>query len=152
VSFFIVIFFSDLRYGTVPENAVLAGSFFQALYLILFQKDMFFPNLATGIGASLFFISVSLIFYALTKKQSIGGGDITLAFFLGFFLGFPGTLVALYIAFLTGALFSIILVLWKRKSFRTGTVPFGPFMISGTFLTLFLGDRIWNMALKTLGL
>ena len=72
----------------------------------------------------------------------MGFGDVKLAFLIGLILGFPKTVVALYVAFLTGAVISIILILGKKKKFKGSTIPFGPFLVIGTFIALFWGEVI----------
>ena len=66
----------------------------------------------------------------------MGMGDVKFAFVMGLLLGSPGVIIALYIAFLTGAILSAILILSKRKKFGQ-TVPFGPFLVVGTLIVLF---------------
>lgn len=74
----------------------------------------------------------------------MGFGDVKLVFLLGLFLGFPKIVIAIYLAFLTGALVSVILVLGYKKS-RKDTIPFGPFLIIGTVLSLFLTSHILKL-------
>jgi len=56
--------------------------------------------------------------------------------------------VAVFSAFLTGALVSVILVLFKKKKLGE-TVPFGPFLVVGTYIALFWGNDIirWYLGL-----
>jgi len=72
----------------------------------------------------------------------MGGGDLKLALFLGLFLGFPNVIFALYLAFLTGALYSIILIVWKKKRFFKDTIALGPFLVLGSLIALFYGNLI----------
>lgn len=72
----------------------------------------------------------------------MGFGDVKLSFLMGLVLGFPGVVIALYSAFLTGALASIILVVSGKKKIPGGTIPFGPFLVLGMFIALFLGNSI----------
>jgi leader peptidase (prepilin peptidase)/N-methyltransferase len=65
----------------------------------------------------------------------MGFGDIKLAFVLGLLTGYPGIVITLYTAFLTGAFTGVILVIAKQKSLKS-KVPFGPFLIAGTLVTL----------------
>jgi leader peptidase (prepilin peptidase)/N-methyltransferase len=82
----------------------------------------------------------------------MGGGDIKLAFVLGLFLGFPNIIVALYLAFLTGAIGGIILILWKKKSPKKAILPFGPFLIIGTLVCLFWGNLVLPKVFLFLGI
>ena len=65
----------------------------------------------------------------------MGLGDVKLAFLLGLLLGYPGIIVGLYAAFLTGAGVGVILMIAKRKTWKS-RVAFGPFLILGAVITL----------------
>lgn len=151
VSSLIVIFFSDLKYGIIPDKVLLPAIAIVFVYLLIFNPSFLILNLFSGVLTFLFFVIISLAFTLLLQKQSMGGGDIKLVFLLGLFLGFPNIIISLYVAFLTGALAGIILILWKKKSFRNATLPFGPFLVLGAVTSLFLGNPIYAYVLKLLG-
>ena len=89
------------------------------------------------IGASLFF----LIIFLVSKGKWLGFGDVKLAFFMGIFLGFPNILTALFLAFFIGAIIGVGLILAEKKNLKS-QVPFGPFLIAGTFIALFWGEQL----------
>lgn len=132
VSCLIVVFFADLRYGLIPDEIVAVGSLASFIWLVFFNQPQLINHILSAFGACIFF----LIIFILTKGRGIGFGDVKLGFFLGLFLGFPGVALALYIAFLTGGLTGLILILWKKKRMNSA-VAFGPFLILGTFLSFF---------------
>jgi leader peptidase (prepilin peptidase)/N-methyltransferase len=152
ISGFIVIFFTDLKSGIIPDKILLPAILVTFLYLLIINPSSLIINILCGLGAFLFFVTIAVVFKVLTKKDSLGGGDIKLVFLLGLFLGFPGIVISLYIAFLTGALVGIILILWGKKRFKTATLPFGPFLILGTIFSLFWGNLIYLQVLHILGL
>lgn len=152
VSSLMVIFFTDVKYGIIADKILFPASLISLFYLFFFQRAFLFNHLLSAAGAFLFFVLISYIFFVFTKKESMGGGDIKLSLFLGLFLGFPDILVGLYIAFLTGAFVAIILIIWKKKSFRKGTLPFGPFMVIGALISLFWGGLVFSNALAFLGI
>jgi prepilin signal peptidase PulO-like enzyme (type II secretory pathway) len=152
MSSFIVIFFTDLKYGIIPDKILLPAVVVALLYLIFISPQLIVVNFLSGIGAFLFFMTIYLVFSFLVKKTAMGGGDIKLAFLLGLFLGFPNTVVSLYLAFLTGAILGIILILWRKKSFQNATLPFGPFLVLGAVISFFFGNLIYLQALHFLGL
>ncbi len=151
LSLLIVTFFIDLKFGIIPDQVTALLIIFSTLFIYL-SKGNLLINLACGLLSFLFFLLISIVFSVITKKESLGGADIKFAFFLGLFLGFPDIIVSLYIAFLTGALASIILVVWGRKSFQNGKIAFGPFLALSAFITLLWGDLILSVALKFLGI
>jgi leader peptidase (prepilin peptidase)/N-methyltransferase len=67
---------------------------------------------------------------------------------MGLFLGFPKILVALFFSFFIGAIIGIGLISTKKKTLKS-QVPFAPFLITGTFIALFLGQKIidWYLTL-----
>lgn len=135
ICFLIVTFFTDLKYGLILDKLLYPAIFlcfiFDVLFTGIFQNFLF-----SAIFSFIFF----LVIFLATFKKGMGFGDVKLAFYMGLFLGFPKVLVAFYIAFLTGAIVSIILILCRKKRFLGDTIAFGPFLVLGVFLSLFWGD------------
>jgi len=77
----------------------------------------------------------------VSKGRWMGVGDIKLAFLIGLLLGWPNTLLALFLAFLIGAIIGLGLIILKKKTIKS-ELPFGPFLILGIYLALFLGEKI----------
>lgn len=146
ISIFIVIFFVDLKYGIIPFRVVIAALVVITIrYLILNANNFGYilPYLLTGIGVfGLFFL---LFFFS--KGRAIGFGDVFFSLMMGYLLGFPKIILGVYIAFLTGAVISLILVLLSKKRLKGGTIPFGPFLVFGTVISLFWGDYLIRMIL-----
>jgi leader peptidase (prepilin peptidase) / N-methyltransferase len=151
ISSFIVVLFTDLKYGIIPDKIIVAASAINFLWLFFNPLSLILNHLLSAVGSLIFFIAISYVFYMVTKKEGMGGGDIKLSFLMGLFLGFPNIIISLYLAFLTGALASIILILWKKKILKD-SLPFGPFLIIGVFISLFYGNQIYLFVLKTLGM
>jgi leader peptidase (prepilin peptidase) / N-methyltransferase len=152
IASFIVIFFTDLKYGIIPDKILFSTIIISLLCQLIINYQLLIINLLCGVGTFLFFLLISIIFSALTKKDAMGGGDIKLAFLLGLILGFPNIIISLYLSFLTGALVGIILIIWKKKNFQKATLPFGPFLIFGATISLFWGNLILPQVLHLLNL
>ena len=71
----------------------------------------------------------------------MGLGDFKLAILMGLLLGWPAVVVALLSAFLIGAIIGAGLIIAGKKTLKS-EVPFGPFLVSGTFLAMFWGKQI----------
>lgn len=146
-SFLIVIFFIDLMTYFIPLNMIVLGAVATAIYLLFVSFEVFFAHFLTGVFGFLFFA----VIYLVSLKKGIGLGDVFYGFLMGFILGFPGIIVGLYSAFLTGAIVSIILVLTGRKKLKGGVVPFGPFLVFGTVFSLIWGNAVWQQINAYLG-
>lgn len=109
-------------------------------YFLRHSLDAAMPFL-TGV---LMAVIIGGFFWALiiiTKGKGMGGGDVKLGAFMGLMLGFPQALIALILSFLTGAIFSIFLIIFSKKHFGQ-VIPFGPFLVLGSLIALFWGDKI----------
>ncbi len=135
--FFLGIFVADMVYGIIPDLMVLLSLLITFLY-VYFAGLSFSTHILSALGCLAFF----LLLFAVTKGRGMGFGDVKLSFVLGLLLGFPLIIVSLYLAFLTGAFVAIILVICRKIRFFGGTIPFGPFLILSTVVSLFYGQEI----------
>ncbi len=144
-SAFIVIFFADLRYHIIPD-AVLFPTILLVFLAKVMEWHMTGVSLVNPLLAGLAASAIFLLIFLFSRGRGMGFGDVKLVFLLGLLLGIPLIIVALYAAFLTGALAGVILILGKKK--RLGqTIAFGPFLILGTVIALVFGERLlsqWN--------
>lgn len=139
---FFGIFMADVVYGIIPDLMVILSLLGTIGYLFASSSSIL-PHLLSAIGCIAFF----LFLFAITKGRGMGFGDVKLSFVLGLLLGFPLIVVSLYIAFLTGAIVAIILVICRKVRFFGGTIPFGPFLILSTVVSFFYGNEILSMFL-----
>ncbi len=145
LSCFIAIFFIDLKFGIIPDELIIIGSLCSLLLSIFYNGHALF-DILTGIGTLCFF----LVIFLATRQRGIGFGDVKLGFFMGLFLGFPQIFIAVYAAFVSGAIIGLWLVAQKKKKFFGGVLPFGPFLIFGIFLSFFYGVYLLKIALHSL--
>jgi len=135
----VVIFFSDWKYQIIPDSMVILGSIAAVVLAAQLSTPVLVSRIAIGILCSLFFGALWLV----TRGRGMGLGDVKLVFLLGVLLGYPGIIVALYVAFLTGAIVGVILVLARKKSFKS-SVAFGPFLVVGALVALIGQGYILN--------
>ncbi|OGG02706.1 hypothetical protein A2W14_07370 [Candidatus Gottesmanbacteria bacterium RBG_16_37_8] len=133
----IVIFIIDLKERIIPDSLVFFLTAMTLIYRLVFLPQDLSVAILAAFGMSAIFLFLVLI----TRGRGMGLGDVKYAFFMGLFLGWPKILVAFYLAFLTGAIVSLILVMMGRKSIKS-TVPFGPFLVVATFLSFYFGEVI----------
>ncbi|MFH1841327.1 MAG: prepilin peptidase [Candidatus Nealsonbacteria bacterium] len=142
--FLVVIFVYDLKHYIIPDKVIYPAIFFA--FIFLFYQPLVFKNLIfSAISAAGFFLAIVLI----SKGRWMGIGDIKLAFLMGIFLGWPNIAIALFLAFFIGAIIGVGLILKKKKSLKS-ELPFGPFLVLGTFIALFWGEKIINWYLSVI--
>lgn len=149
--FLIVIFVYDLKHYIIPDKVIYPAIVIALLFRILnflFVSDFGFRILnfktlitpfLSAILASVFF----LVIVSISRGRWMGVGDIKLAFLMGLMLGWPNILVALFLAFFIGAVMGAGLIISGKKTLKS-EVPFGPFLVTGTFLAIFFGEQLVN--------
>lgn len=137
----------DLKHGIIPDQIIAALSVSTLVYLVLTNRNILLDRFLWGLAVSVIFFSLVLG----TRGKGMGFGDVKYAFLMGFILGFPESLIAFYLSFLTGAVFSIILILKGKKTMKS-KIPFGPFLVVATLISLFSGGNIWLVFKEILGL
>lgn len=148
---FVVIVFADLSYMIIPDSTVILltlGTLGYRLLLVnqgVMQSTDFFYSIAAGVGASLFFLLLVL----LTRGKGMGFGDVKLAFPLGLILGYPLTVLGIFLAFIIGSVVAVGLLALKRTHIKA-MIPFGPFLIAGTVVTLVWGETLLSWYLSRL--
>ncbi len=129
----------DFKYMILPDFAV-ATLIIISFLGVVFDEPNIIPYLISAIISGGFF----LFLYLITKKKGMGFGDVKLAVFMGLFLGWPKILVAIYIAFIIGALVGVVGMILKKIN-KKSKIAFGPFLIFGTIIAWIWGDQIINL-------
>lgn len=139
ISIFLTIFIIDLKHQIIPDQLLYASLPVVLVFLFVIHNSLFINHLISAVVACLFFYFL----YKITKGKGMGFGDVKLSFLIGLILGFPKVMVAFYLAFLTGALAGVILILLGKKRFKEA-IAFGPFLSLGTLISLFWGDSLYK--------
>ena len=96
-----------------------------------------------------FYLLLSIIW-----KGGMGDGDIKLAFILGLITGWLGWsqfIIGAFAAFFIGGFLSLVLIIGKKVDMHGG-IPFGPSMLLGIWLGIFVGAPIATLYLQVTGL
>lgn len=155
VGILIVIAVYDAIHMEIPDNVLNSGIFLSVIHNLIF--DWFSP--ASGIdimqvrtysgvlaatAGFLFFFSLVVV----SKEKWMGWGDAYLAILLGLVLGWPNIIMALFLSFLFGSFYAIILLALKKYGWKD-EIPFGPFLVLGTIVVIFFYEPIltwyWNL-------
>jgi prepilin signal peptidase PulO-like enzyme (type II secretory pathway) len=143
----IVVTVADLKYRIIPDAALVALVLFGTVLMVhdLFKtvaiQDGVFEVFAPQLTAAAILFSGMALLYAATRGRGLGFGDVKFAGVIGYLMGLQNGFLALYIAFVTGGIFAIILLLSSKKGLKS-EVPFGPFMVWGIIAVLLWGQQL----------
>jgi len=141
IAVLILITFIDLDHRIIPDVLSLPG------IAVFFLAGLALPNIhwldsLLGIlvgGGSLYL--VALVYYLLTRKEGMGGGDIKLLAMIGALVGWKGVLFTIFVSSAVGTVAGLGVMLFTRQNLKLA-IPFGPFLAIGAATYLFFGSRV----------
>ncbi len=140
-SILIAIAFIDLKEQVIPDSLVITVLVLSIIQksLVHFYEKVPFPLMDSLLG--LFIAGGIFLLIVFFSRGGMGGGDVTLIAALGFILGVKLVFLNIFLSFILGAVISIFLLATKIKT-RKDPIPFGPFIILGFFITIFVGEEL----------
>jgi leader peptidase (prepilin peptidase)/N-methyltransferase len=143
-SYFVMIFLFDARWFIIPDGLtfsaiiitilwLLSGTFIFGIYT---EQDLLFRFLS-AFGVFLFFFAL----HFFSHGKAMGFGDVKLVVFLGLLLGWPNILIGMFLGFFLGAVIGLVIMMLQKKGIKT-EIPFGPFLVVGTFIAMFWGNDL----------
>lgn len=145
-SLFIVIALYDGQTLEIPVALLQASALWTLAFVLLLDWSVATEMLWSLDGRTVSGLIGALVAWVLFASLSffshetwMGWGDAWLAAIIGFSVGIGGLLFALTLSFGFGALFSVFLLLRKKAGMET-RVPFGPFLVIGTFVYFILSS------------
>lgn len=145
----VVLFVYDGKHQLLPDAVLLPLLLLAAATAWanpLLNGPWWHPYVAALVGGGFF-----LLLFVVSKGKWIGFGDVKLGAYMGLLVGWPGILVALFLAFVSGAFVGSTLLLFKKKSWG-GRIAFGTFLTAATVATWFVGEPIADWYLGLIGL
>lgn len=130
---------SDFREYRIPNKLVLLGL---ALRVPLLVAELFVHTNTVGavvvneLMAAAASAGICLV-CMLLSRGSLGMGDLKLVLFMSAFLGTDGILASMFVSVFFSAVCAIGLLLFKKKS-RKDAIPFAPFVLVGTIVSIIL--------------
>lgn len=130
----------DYKLQIIPNRLNLTIFEFGLVFAFLHS----FSDVAVSINMLLGMLAGGGIFLAITLlgglvygKEAMGLGDVKLMGALGLYFGLANIVIVSLISFLIGAVLSILLIVFKIKKMDE-YIPFGPFIVIGAFITIFV--------------
>lgn len=126
----------DLRHKIIPDALSFVFGALAFIGLFFFRSGDFYPHtpsilelLSGGLIALPF-----ALFWFISRGRWMGLGDAKLALGLGWFLGFARALSALVVAFWSGAIVGLFLILFSKNYGMKSEIPFAVYLFFGAFL------------------
>lgn len=129
----------DYKTYRIPNSLIGAGL---TMRLVIFMLELFFYGsqawyilLPELIASGAVFLATALC--NMMVKHSIGFGDMKLFILMGLMLGSEGIWGAIFLSLVIEFIMAAVLLLMKKKG-RKDVIPFGPAIVAGTYISVFL--------------
>lgn len=131
------IFVVDFEHQYIPDTFVFLMLGIAILVFVFTDNILLYKHILSGFGSALFLLSINLI----TLGRGMGLGDVKLALSIGMILGFPLSVVWMFLSFVLGSIVGIIMIGLKLAKLKQ-KIAFGPFLIIGFLITSLVGYAI----------
>lgn len=136
----ISIFITDFKEMIILDSTLVVGIIliYMIVYLDMGIKPGLYRSFLYGVSAFVLMFLIKILGDAIFKRESLGGGDIKLAFLMGSVLPFNLFLVALIVA----STLALPYALYISVSRNTSELAFGPFLVMGLLLTFLFQNNV----------
>ena len=138
----------DYKLQIIPNRLTLSifetgliFTFLSALMNTNAGMNIFINNMLGMIVGGGIFLIIILIGGLIAGKDAMGFGDVKLMGALGLFVGWVEIIMISVIAFLLAAIVSIVILISRKKK-ADEYIPFGPFIVIGALIVVFVPNNI----------
>lgn len=136
----VVVTGTDLSHKIIPNVITVPGTVIGLLgAATVLPVGLLNAVLGMTIGSGILWLLAWVSPYVF-GKEGMGGGDIKLLAMIGAFLGWKPALLTIMIGSLAGSVIGVSLIALRIMK-RDDYIPFGPFLVLGALLSMFLPSR-----------
>lgn len=146
-SLLLVIAVYDLKHKIVPDVLAFIFGILAFIGMFLFRGQIdHLPSLLEFLSGPLIALPFAL-FWLVSRGRWMGLGDAKLALGLGWFLGISVAISGAVVAFWSGALVGIYLILFHRNYGMKSEIPFVPYLVFGAFIAFIFDLNLFQIGL-----
>jgi leader peptidase (prepilin peptidase)/N-methyltransferase len=154
----LVVVFIDLDYFIIPDLISKNGTY---LGISLSIVNVFFPFLSYPFNQNLFDLcfgllagggflyTVAKLYLWLRRRDGLGLGDVKLLFMVGAFFGYKGALTTIILGSMLGTIIGVLILILSRLKL-SHYIAFGPYLVMGCYMYIFLGEEALLIVLDSL--
>jgi leader peptidase (prepilin peptidase)/N-methyltransferase len=161
VAALVALIFIDAEHMILPDVITLPGLAFALLVrvlvpnmggLVFLSEGLLagWPVWAISLAGALFGAAIGggslwlmgWLWERLRGVEAMGLGDVKMMFMVGAYLGWPLTILTIFLGVLGGSFIGVGLMLWRRERDMQMLLPFGIFLGIGAILSLLAGQQM----------
>ena len=144
ISLGIAITFIDLDHRIIPDELSIGGWILGILTAYWDFRNGFGHLVISSFVGFGFFFGFAMLYEKVTGRVGLGGGDIKFMGTIGAFLGLGGIWSSLVISSIIGVMVGVVVGrIQKNDEILKTAIPYGPFLVAGSFIELFFEVSKW---------
>ncbi len=149
----VVCTFIDFDHMILPDEFTLSGILLGLLGAFLNPDRLFLESLWGVLFGGGFLWAIAYIYYAFTKREGMGGGDVKLLAWIGAILGWKAVPFVILLSSIIGTFVGLGFSIGKNTGLKT-VIPFGPYLALASIIYIFGGSSLaqwyFNLFIPTL--
>ena len=137
----VVCSFIDFDHMILPDEFTLSGIVIGLVGAALNPERNFWDAFIGVLIGGGFLWFMAFVYYHLTKKDGLGGGDIKLLGWIGAMLGWKAVPFVITTSAIIGSVVGIALAIKSKQGMKTA-IPFGPYLALAALIFLFGGQTL----------
>lgn len=137
----VVCTFIDFDHMILPDEFTLSGIVIGLLGALLNPERIFWDAFLGFLLGGGFLWLLAYVYYLISGKEGMGGGDIKLLAWIGALVGWKAIPFVIMFSALSGSVIGILVALRSKEGFKTA-IPFGPYLVLGAVVYIFYGQKI----------
>ncbi len=149
----VVCSFIDLEHMILPDVFTLSGIVIGLIGALLNPERYFWEAFAGVMMGGGFLWMTAYIYFLMTKKEGMGGGDIKLIAWIGAVMGWKAIPFVIFSSAVIGTVVGLYMARGQKAGLKT-MIPYGPFLAAGAIIYLLGGQTLgqWYLSLFLPGL
>ncbi|RYZ89865.1 MAG: prepilin peptidase [Proteobacteria bacterium] len=133
--------FIDFDHMILPDKFTLSGIVIGLAGSLINPERGFFDAMLGVLLGGGFLWAMAYLYFAFTKQDGMGGGDIKLLAWIGAVLGWKAIPFVIMASAIIGSVVGLAMAKKQKQGLKT-VIPFGPYLALGAVLHLFGGQAI----------
>lgn len=127
----------DFKKYIIPNKLILVGILLRMPYMLIemtLYTESFVP-MVKDIFYAVIMVAIIFLLCVVIIKTGIGMGDVKLLFVMGLYQGFSGMFSAFFVTMIITFIAAIVLLISRKKD-KKDKIPFAPFLLIGTAISV----------------
>lgn len=143
----VTVSFIDLKHRIIPDKLSLPGILVGLIGAAINPARSFWDSFwGVFLGGGVL-IGIAYLYFAIKKRDGMGGGDIKLLAWIGSVLGWQSVLFVLFLSSVLGSLVGMLQMLRSGEGLKS-SLAFGPFLAVAALVYMFWGTEVLDWYLN----